>query len=221
MPSCLAVPVAQRCSTACVCYTILSGLRLTQMIFQSKACQRADWPNHKSQCQSNRVTREGFTSDIDATVKPLSKFSSLHLPIIYACALRALDLRRHPENAANLLFIISVTPRRNQSGRIDTRLQARRPELAFVFLHAELVPLTAYPPDYAEALRALRIEAHEENKRHEPCDGTFIIVVHDIDSNIGNRMPMGYTNEQTHPSPLFYAPILEKHLNEGMVFGDD
>lgn len=175
---------------------------------QSKACQRAAWKTHKTKCQLNaRTSRVEPPGPLEAEKKMLRAFTSKHRPTLAECGVIALELGTNIDNADTKCFMVCVRKRRG----------ARKSELAYTVVEAGAHPYSSLPPQMVEEMQIVRRETNRANLQ-QGLDGTFFVVLLDIESAVQNNAPVGFSKEVASSlSSTSFRDRLFYCLNEGIT----
>ena len=174
---------------------------------QSKACQKAAWQAHKVKCKLNsRVSEHGGLELYEAKLKTLRAFTSKHRPTLCECGVRALELGINMQNAETEFFLVCVRERRG----------ATKPELAYVVEEAGAQLYSSLPSSMAQEMQSVRREMNQVNLQ-QGLDGTFFVVLLDLDSGIRNNAPVGFSKQATYNTSMSFRDLLFRHLNSGIT----
>lgn len=137
--------------------------------------------------------------------KLLRAFTSKHRPTLCQCAYLALILDRFPENADDMIFLVQV---RKRPG-------ANRTELAYIVENASPIPYSQFRHQEAE-MQAVRKAAHE-SQRGLGYDGTFMMMLLDVENGMSNIAPGSFKVKDANPTPIPWKDYLIQQLNEGRI----
>lgn len=162
---------------------------------------------HKTKCRLNS-RREQFPelAVFDGKLKALRAFTGKHRPTLCECGVRALELGANIGNAEDKFLVV----------RVRTRAGAQRAELSFVAEDVGVMRYDALPPASAAEMKAVLRDMDAVNRR-QGSDGTFFIMVLDVETGVRNNAPVGFSKESTYATPMPYREMLFRNLNEGIV----
>ncbi|PPQ91624.1 hypothetical protein CVT25_012805 [Psilocybe cyanescens] len=192
-----------------------SGCKIA--LYCSKDCQRAGWPVHKTTCKLNQRSQTmaaALAAQSPAAAaqgdvfKALRAFCSKHRPSIAEYGIRALDLPLDPTRSLREVVLIKVKSVPN----------AKRAEMSFMALSAELVPAEALGRAQGEELRSQLKNFEQQQKRMGQLGGIMVLVF-DIDTNMSNACPVGFGKDvlTLKPGQPWKEPLL-RTLNSGTVY---
>ncbi|TFK63399.1 hypothetical protein BDN72DRAFT_847659 [Pluteus cervinus] len=173
-------------------------------IYCSKECQKKAWPTHKIRCKLNQRTKNRDPVQTDK-FKLLRAFTSKHRPMLATAGVRALELGIHPDNATNKALMVIVRER-----------PAKRVELSFFAIEAEVVSIDSFGKERAEEMRG-QLKLTTDVHRLSGSTGTFFVILHEPNSGLMNIMPVGFSADGVYNRPMPWKESLLKNLNEGIV----
>lgn len=177
---------------------------------QSRECQKAAWPTHKTKCRLNTRAEQlpaGMLSLVDAKLKALRAFTSKHRPTLCECGIRALELGISLANCEHEFLLV----------RVRERPGWKKAELSFVVEGTGPARYDWLAPQLAAEMQVVRRQADESNKRTGMA-GTFFVVLLDVETGIRNNAPVGFTQDSTYPKPIPYKEMLLDFLNNGRTW---
>ena len=123
------------------------------------------------------------------------------------CGVRALELGRNALNAETEFFLVCV---RERPG-------ATKPELAYIVEQAGAQLYSSLPAPMAAEMQSVRREMNKINVEQEGLDGTFFVMLLDLDSGARNNAPVGFSKQATYTSSKSFRELLFHHLNNGIT----
>lgn len=177
------------------------------LVIQSPECQKKAWPSHKTKCKLNRTSREN--PELASALDKLRLFTSKHRPTIAEYGIRALDLVVDPTRCLRDVLLLTVA----------YRAEARRPELSFYLVSADVVPLDMFG-DRAEEMRGQLRLANQAQQR-VGLTGSFFTVLSCASPGCMamNITPVGFAKRDLvdfRPG-MPWKEEMERRLNEGIV----
>lgn len=201
----------------CVSFTIPpKKLHLcnSRLHHQSKECQKAGWPAHKTTCKLNQRSQEvaavrmAQAPNQGDILKRLRAFCTKHRPSLAEYGIRSLDLPLDTTRSLREVVLL----------RVKSVPTATRPELSFRAIDAEVVPIAYFGPTLEAELQAQLQDFANQQKRIGKLGGIMVMVL-ESGTNLTNVCPVGFGKDVlTLKTGQPWKEPLINTLNKGIVY---